>query len=270
MTYEQYAKIPALNATSLKAGQLSMLHMRQAMMGVSKKATPAMVWGKLIHLAILEPERFKQSVVAWDGIKRGREYDKFKEEFADSEIVSPADLDDLQAIQKAVNDNKDAVELLRDCEGWFEKTVQWTDDSFGACKARLDGQSKKRGVLELKSAARIDNQAFIKQFVNLGYDIQCGWYARGGEVDKVTILAVESDAPHDVAVYEVPKLAIKVGYRKACKIANEYRKCEACGVFPGVSEGVGELVLPDWYGEDEIMDGFFNIAKEQLGMGEEL
>ena len=55
MTYEEYAELPGINATSIKAGVKSMLHMHHCMTGGGHKETPALRWGKLVHLAVLEP-----------------------------------------------------------------------------------------------------------------------------------------------------------------------------------------------------------------------
>ena len=56
MTYEEYAALPGINATSIKAGAVSMLHMHHAKTGGGKAATPAMLWGSLVTVRSLRSE----------------------------------------------------------------------------------------------------------------------------------------------------------------------------------------------------------------------
>lgn len=274
MNFEEYQRIKAINATSIKAGALSMLHMHAIMEGESKEQTPAMRWGSLVHKAILERGEFAGLVSVYPGaVKRGKEWEAFKAENDPDYIVTESEKDALERIRDNVHDNKAAHELIE--SAIKEVTIQWVGE-YGDAKARLDGFSEVSGIVELKTSKVIAPIPFGNTCVKSGYDLQVGFYVEGAmltgmikENPKVTIIAVESVPPYDVAVYTVPRMMIEVGRSRARKIALEYRRFEELGEYPGVSEGVQELTIPAWYGEDELMKSFFDCANEQLGMGEE-
>ena len=262
MNFDQYKAIKAINATSIKAGQKSMLHMHDAMTGGGKDQTPAMRWGSLVHKAILEPAEFAALVCVFDGDKRSKQWKEFQAENNLEFCVSVDEKTRLEEIRDAVHSNEAAHKLITACTK--EVTLEWEGD-YGAAKARLDGYDVEAGIVDLKTAKNITPDGFARQFISLGYDLQIGWYAEGSltallrkELPSVTIIAVESIAPYDVAVYTVPRVIVELGQRRARKIAIEYRFCEAEDRFPGVSEGVKELVMPDWYGQDDICAEFLN------------
>ena len=262
MNFNQYKAIKAINATSIKAGQKSMLHMHEAMTGESKEQTPAMRWGSLVHKAILEPAEFAALVCVYEGVKRGKDWEAFKLENNLDFVVSLDEKERLEDIRDAVHNNTHAHDLISHCIK--EMTIEW-EGEYGAAKARLDGYDVFAGIIDLKTAKNITPDGFARQFISLGYDLQVGWYVEGAmiagnrqELPNVTIIAVEPIAPYDVAVYTVPRAIVELGRKRARKLAIEYRFCEAEDRFPGVSEGVNELVMPDWYGQDDICAEFLN------------
>jgi hypothetical protein len=59
-------------------------------------------------------------------------------------------------------------------------------------------------------------------------------------------------------------MVIRVGLSKARKIAIAYRRAEAAGVFDGVSSGISELIMPAWYGENDVMEAFAEASAAAL------
>lgn len=259
MPFADYQAAEGINASSIKAGVTSMLHMRSAMTKGYKESTAAMQFGKLAHAAILEPLVLVRDCTVWDGgDKRGSDWKAFKAENGHKEIVSENELAKLNAVVSAVQANADAHRLITGSQ--HEVSCFWEDESYGLAKARLDGYFSG-GIVEVKTLANISQRAMSNQFVNMGYDIQAGWYQHAAMVcglcmaKTVYMVYVESVEPFDVAVFTVPVRAITKGYETAEEIANRYRISEAEGLFLGVQDGaVRDLEMPAYYEGDVELD----------------
>ena len=259
MNDTEYRALPGITATAIKAGATSMLAMRAAMQGVSKADSPAMRWGRLVHLAILEPSELPKRTAVWtEGRRAGKAWEAFCASLGDREHVTPDEMAELLATSAAVHANHDAHRLIEATA--HEVLVKWMDATLGPCKARLDGVGKC-GVLEIKTARNVAPRAFASQFFSMGYPLQLGWYGwaaeqiDGYESAQTHVVAVSNTPPIDCVVYRVPSLVLERGRAEAIAIARRYRVCEQLGVFPGVDEGNGvvDLEVPAWAGGDTVI-----------------
>jgi hypothetical protein len=271
MLFDEYRQLPGINASSIKRGAISMKHMHAEMTRTVDIETPAMRWGRLVHKAVLEPVAFAECAVVFTSRRAGGAWEEFAAQHAPEWIIKDDEKTELEAIIKAVHANTAAHELIEAAQK--EVTLTWCMDACMdaiKCKARLDGYHPDIGIVELKTTSRIDPGAFGRQFVGMGYDLQCGWYSDGalnvfgGEAPVVTVIAVESDPPYDVAVYTVPRLALTIGAKRAREIARRYAQATIAGIFDGVSNGVTELLLPEYYGADEMEAMFANGAAKLM------
>ena len=262
MEFEQYKKVDAINASALKQGRKSLLHMHVAMTQAVQADTKAMKWGRLAHMAVLEPERFMGVARIFEGIKRGKEWEAVKAGSPDIDaVISQDEFDKLAMMRARIEANKMALDILGNTNK--EQTMRWCMDTYGEAKGRMDA-CKRSMIVEYKTAKRIDGKSFAKQCVNLGYDLAVGWYHFGAkqcgliDSDAMFIFIVqESEYPFDVAIYKAPKMMLEIGYVEAERIAKDYRKAEKSGIFPGVqADGlVHELEMPEWYGGDVMLEG---------------
>jgi hypothetical protein len=268
MNFDDYKKIQAINGSSLKQGAVSMLAMRQSMIGVSKDPTPSMRWGTLAHKAVLEHEEFLELASVFDGDKRSKDWKEFKLCHDGDFIVTQSEMDKLAAMREMISKNKFAMELIENLIPEF--TLEWNTPEYGAAKGRIDVYGSMAGIVEYKTAANIDERRFGTQCVTMGYDISCGWYIEGAmnkgiftEIPPFTFIVQQNKPPFDVAVYFASKQMITLGRKNARKLAIQYRECEKSGVYPGIQvDGPKELVMPEWYGEDDIMMGLLDMSEE--------
>jgi exodeoxyribonuclease VIII len=258
MTHDEYSKQRGITASAIKHGRKSMLHMRHYLTAAQKEPSAAMVTGSMVHMAVLEPARYASAVTIYDGRRAGKEWEAFQIQNAESEILKPAEKEHIDAIAQSVLANRDAQFFLTAATE-RELSVSWDDPAhYGRAKARVDAFGG--GVLaDLKTTSKIEPRQFASQVVQLGVDLQLGWYRKGLmshniAVNRVVIIAVEQAAPHDVVVYDVPDNILADGYEKAAEIATRYRCCEACGSFPGVADGVQILELPEWAQGEAVID----------------
>jgi len=226
-----------LRATAIKAGRLSMAHMHLALTE-EREDTPAMRWGRLIHLAILEPVKLAR-LPQWEGGKRaGKAWDAFVEESGGGEYLMPGELGKLETITAETRRPLATMPPIVQTE----VTVNWADPICLDCTARIDALLKGGGFLELKSSKSIQKDAFLSNAYKLGYHLQLGWYHHGLEVTEragqVRVLLVESVKPYKCACYDVSPELLRKGYEQAQAIAAAYRACESVNQFPGPYDDV--------------------------------
>jgi len=248
MSHDNYAAQPGLNASAIKRGAVSMLHMHHYLTSKDRADTPAMRWGRLVHSAILEPDTFFADLAIYDGIRRGKAWDEVAAEHAPDSILKADELADLTRISAAVHANREAHRMIEASE--HEVSLTWEHPHIGACKARIDGLSEVVGGFDLKSTAAILPARFAGQFFALGYDLQLGWYDLGAAAAGLKVpwhvISVEAKPPHAVIVYRMPEYIIQEGQKRAVEIAQRYRICEHLGVYPGIAETVLDFEPPAW------------------------
>ena len=253
MTDAEYRQLGGITASAIKAGRTSMRAMHAEMTRTAgDRDTPSMRWGRLVHLAILEPDQLAARVHVWDGGRRaGKAWDEFEAAVTPGcEIVTRAEIGELLGVSAAVHANREAHRLVALTR--HEQVVRWNRESYGAGQARPDGYDLTRGVLlEVKTTSAPTAEAFARQFFALGYDLQVGWYCEGLEAiapDGSFVLAVHPD--NDVVVYRVSFAVVHRGREAAVEIARRYAACRTFGTFAGLAGGedLMDLPVPAWAG----------------------
>ena len=154
--------------------------------------TPAMLFGTLAHLALLEPQAFMERYVfAPDGIDRRTKagkaaWSEWLETVGDREVVKEADWDMACQMAEAVSRALASVPFGRKLlDGDHEKVFRWTDDLTGEeCKIRVDSIRMASGVpviVDYKTTTDASTDGFARKCVSLGYDFQAGMYSEGVE-----------------------------------------------------------------------------------------
>ena len=253
MSDQSYNTIPGITASSLKAGRLSMAHMRFQMLRPrdSGGETPAMRMGTLAHMALLEPLRCVSECVIFCGnkTKQPKEWKEFKAENKGRQIVTRAEMDMLTGMSKASKADKSVRRALADVKE-TEKAITWNDKNYGVAKARLDGFGVGT-LLEYKTTKNIERAAFMRQCEGLGYHIQLGWYWHGcGRPADVFMVAQEKTEPYCCGVFRVPHVTLELAYEEADSLARKYRICEGLNVFPGPYDSIVDYERPGYAGPD--------------------
>jgi hypothetical protein len=262
MNYSDYAKIDAVNASTLKVliGK-SPRHYRH-LLEHPREETDALKFGTLVHLAVLEPERFTETFAAIyavkpDGMsfasKAGKEW-RDEQDAASKIIITAAQERDMAGMCASILANPRACELLR---GETEKVITWIDPLTGiACKGRPDSVTVDDDLVDLKSARDIEPGKFARVCLSLGYHVSMAHYRRGLTANgrpprKVYLVAVEKTAPYDVAVYRLSDKWLRLGDDECDRGLMQIRKCREADVWPGIVTGEMELELPGWVAVDD-------------------
>lgn len=268
--FAAYSKINAVNWSTLKEMRKSPKHYQHALTH-PREDTPAMALGRATHTAVFEPDRFALEYAVWKGERRaGKDWEAFKAAHESETILRIDDYKRAIAIRDAVRSHPVASRYLVD--GHAEQTITWRDEETGiACKARLDWHRKSPRVLvDLKTANDIEKRKFGQAAARLGYHGQIAFYSDGlassmrSQLDEVVIIAAESDAPYDVAVFRIDADVLYAGrelYRDLlCRVAG----CFELGAWPGRYNERESLELPEWaFGDDDDNEGLTSSVVEQ-------
>lgn len=253
-------------------------HYRHAVTAVHEDSD-AMRLGRAVHLAVLEPERFRASIAVWEeGPRRGKAWDAFCVEHRGVEILRQADYETCIAMQAAAR--ADAVAARYLSGGQSEVSVLWAHSTpaQGAlpafnvdCKARPDFVAECGALVDLKTSKDASPDAFGRSAFNLHYHAQAAWYVDGYEAATgirlpFVLVTVEAGAPHVVTVYRVGEDILQLGraeYRAALERLNQ---CRTDARWPGYALPGQELelTLPRWAVANDDQD----IAGMDLVIGE--
>lgn len=254
----EYYADTAIGGTALRDALRSPLHFWARHLDPERelKETPAMRLGTLAHLAILEPERWESETILAPSVDRrtkaGKEaWSAFLEEAAGKEIVSAEDAAIVESIAAAVRGHRGAGALLKGAA--TEVSLEWRDDATGMrCKGRMDAVAQHDVIIDVKTCQDASPKAFERAIANFGYHIQAAHYIDGYEAatgvrPRAYIwIAVESSAPHGVAVYAADAAMLEIGAEKRAMALEIIAECTEAGEWPGYPAEIQTISLPGW------------------------
>ena len=272
LSFDDYRRLDGVNSSTLKKLNESPLHYRHAIDNPDEgPVSPSTQFGQAVHLAVLEPDELPLRVAVWTGgTRRGKAWDDFQHANTGRLLLKADEYKQALAVRDAVRANPIAAPYL-DGPGDFELSMQWTDEATGIqCKGRVDRLQHRgrfgRVLVDLKTARTIDRRLFAAQAARLAYHEQLDFYrtglaACGQAVDKVVVIAVESAAPHDCAVFELGDEALYAGECGWRSGLEKIAECRAGGDWHGRYTAEELLDLPAWaFGlDDEDDDDGFGL-----------
>ncbi len=248
VSFEEYLKIEAINASSLRHASRSMAHVRAALDGLIESDTKKTRFGTLVHTLALEPASLDERYVMDPGPERfptkdGASSENYRatkafKDWAKEQlgrlIISAEELAQAKRCVEAVKIHPESAALFGE-PGQSECTIVWEDPATGVrCKARIDWLTSV--IVDLKTTQ--DASRFETSIMSWHYDVQAAFYRRGilaitGELRGVALVAVESEQPHGVRAAEVDPEEIN----RADMMINEWlgkvRVCQESGVWSG-------------------------------------
>lgn len=270
----EYAQIDAVNWSTLKHLAKSPLHYKHRTEAEQDDAKH-MRLGRAVHTLILEPERFtERHPIFGGGARRGKAWDEFAANHAGADILIGTEAAQAQAMADAVRHHPLAQKHLRD--GLAEQVLTWTDPETGVkCKGRCD--SVNGHLVEFKSCNGRDFEPykFESHAARLRYHGQLAFYAdglaaMGYEVEHdPTMIVVESDPPHDVAVYIVKDEVLDLGRKLYRKLLARFVECSESDHWPGVCADeelyLGVPAWATWEAEDAAPEQPITIGGTVMG-----
>ena len=243
--FEQYKAIQAYSYSKLKAYLRSPLH------GVTQEPpaeSAAMRFGTSVELAF--KGQLEKIVVNPHDDGRTKLAKDFKAENLGRLVLSQSDMARCLRCVESLHAHPAVQELAL---GSFlpDHPLHGTLENLplkGLCDWYLDG-----AIVDLKTTQSIDAGDFARTVDNFHYDLQAAVYselARQNGVENPSFywIAVESEHPHDVAVYKASDKIFRVGAAKLDLALASVKRTQQ-GAFLGTSELITEITMPPWYGQ---------------------
>ena len=248
-THSDYAAAPGVNWSCLKAMQRSPAHY-QYRLTHPLEDTPAMRFGRAVHCAVLEPDRFPLDFTTFAGRRAGNAWAEFAAVNGDKTILTVEDYERALDVRDAVRAHRVARRLLR--WGKPEVSLQWVDpETRVRCKGRLDWLAPGGVLVDLKTTRDIEARTFGRLAERMSYHCQAAFYrsgliASGAAPAAVYMIAVEVDEPHDVAAYAVDEDVLEVGLMEVRALLHRVKECRRKRRWPGGYPEVESLDFPQW------------------------
>ena len=254
-----YGKWDAANYSTLKHFKRSCAHAMQRYMH-PPEPTPAMDLGQATHTAILEPERFERDYVVGPKVDRRFKKDKeiwarFLEQNPDKEILKTQDYARCIAMGEAVRRNSVMRELL-DGIGGNELSFVWRDtDTDVWCKGRIDHFGRLWGnaaIADVKTTMDASPRGWAREVARYQYHVQAAMYLDALDTIEPVVerkflwLALESEPPYAVGLYEPDFEAIEQGRKSYKHWLELWAECRRSGTWPGYEMAIQSLMLPRW------------------------
>lgn len=257
MRREEYEAIDAVNWSTLKHLSKSPQHYLHNLTNPGED-TDAKQRGRVLHLAVFEPERFQRDVVVYPERRAGKEWQAFALKHEGKEIITSRMDDQVRAIADAARRHPMSARYL--AGGKAEHTVTWKyrsppiqhlEGHEFACKGRLDFVSELGAIVDLKSTKDASPTGFAREVLRYEHHVQAAFYQDGLEAMTgarlpFLFIAVEAAAPHVVQVYRVPDDVLDLGRERYQQLLAHLNVCRKENRWPGFAETEMELVLPTW------------------------
>lgn len=257
LSYDEYAKIPAVRSSDLKGFARSAAHARYEMLHPSE--TPALVLGQALHVAILEPAKFDETYVSAPECDRRTKdgkatWEAFQSQSVGKIILRADEMRQCIDLARAAQDHPLARGML-DSPGANEVTLVWQDEGTGLlCKSRLDrlcNYDSYSTIVDVKTTRDASQRAFAADAARFGYHVQAAWYLRGADAlapvaRRFVFLAIEKEPPHCVACYELDEAFLSAGQAECDRALRAYANAQETGVWPGYPLRLGTLFAPTW------------------------
>lgn len=256
ISLKEYHHMPGWSKSALDLVNQSMAHYLHNLEN-PKEQTEAMAFGSALHCKVLTPELFDKEFYVWQKLPRNTKegkaaWAKAVCEAGGRSIIDYEQLARIEAVSNAVLSHPVASQLL--CDGSAEQSFMWIDKRTGLqCKARPDYFRNDKICLDLKTTEDASYFEFQRKITNYRYHVQGSFFADGitesiGELCNTFILiAVETSAPYNVAIYRLDDDALSVGrgsYQRNLDTVKEFFESE--DKWPGYPVHIQDMILPPW------------------------
>jgi hypothetical protein len=250
-------ELGVVSNSALKEFRRTAAHYRAWLAGIEKEPSPAKQFGKALHMAALEPEKYAAKYTtlpdfgAMQSPKNREKRDAWLNERPGISVISAADADKVTSMVTVIRADPILSTLLSDPGGMAEVTMVWIDPQTGlTCKIRVDWWAPTYGrMLDLKTTEEASEYEFARSMANYGYHRQSALYLEGGkalglDVGLFVFAAVEKDAPFLPACYWNTETDLEKGRNANRAAIDGLSMCLKTNHWPGYTGG--ELPLPAW------------------------
>lgn len=263
MTEQEYNKAPGIRRSLLWEIRRSPAHLKWRMEN-PPEATPAMIFGQALHAAVLTPEDYGRQFYVMPNVDRRTKAGREAWEAAAAEAQGRTQIafdwaEQIADMVQSVRGNPMAARLL---DGPHESSYFWSDSLTNElCKCRTDAETDVGNmhlIVDLKSCQDASTDAFMRDALNYGYDVQAAMYTDGykavtGQEASFVFIAVEKNQPYAVNILQADTLFMQHGQDRYRHLLGLYHECRQRNQWPGYTGFDGDIAslgLPAWLAND--------------------
>ena len=181
------------------------------------KETQPLRDGRLIHMSILEPDKFQEQLFVNVSSKNSKVYREAKEKYG--LVYTRSERENAERIADAFLKNEQALKYITDCE--FEVSAIDTIHGY-PFRGKADVLSKK-GIIDIKTTT--DIKGFPYSAKKYSYDVQCYLYCHlyNRSYEDFTFLVIDKGSL-DIGVWECSVEFYLEGKRKTLEAIDVFEK----------------------------------------------
>lgn len=218
----------------------------------------ALRFGRLFHMAMLEPDRFERSTILLPDLDRRTKEGKAKHQELSAlakerkaELVRDDEMIMLRDMQSACDESQLFQNITRGCQ--FEIAgYTWHLFPQALTKAKADILGSDY-IADLKTISNSDPADLPYQIVRYGYHISAAYYldvlsdVTGRQYQQFMWIFVDKEQPHGLRFIAASAKMLEIGRREYRRALELYRQCLASDHWPCYPEQFEELELPPSY-----------------------
>ena len=244
-------KRPHLSFSALKAFEKSPNHFLayEAAKDQTRTASPAMLFGSLVHCMVLEPlevqHRYAEAPKCDRRTKAGKEqFAEFSDKVEDRglEVITSQDWQRAENCAASIISNPTYGRIFDQATTEVEINSEISGFKFRAFVDLVLAEGAACG--DLKTTRDASPRSFQRTMYTELYHVQAALYCALTGADNFYIVAAESMPPHNVVVYEIDDAALEAGREKLAEIVNAFDAWD--GAPASYSQGLEILHLPPW------------------------
>lgn len=255
----EYFAAAGVSNSDLREFERSPRHYIARKLNAQKEPTAEQRIGKLLHMAVLEPGRFAESVISepeeYDG--RQTKWKQWRGENAGKEIISFEDFSKVQGMRKSILSHPTCKKIFSKGRAEVCAFAEFVLGGRVMRKCKIDWlPDVGNAVVDLKTTADASFEEFSKSIANYRYHRQASYYLDickdlGMDREAFVFIAVEKEPPYAVAVYNLDGDAIGRGRLSYVNLLQRFMECQEKNDWPSYSQDIQEIKLPDWFTRKE-------------------
>ena len=249
-----YESISALNYSGAKQILRSPAHY-QNWLKAERKETPALIIGRLVHMAIMMPKEFNNKVHELPECdRRTKDGKAIYEQFVASvgkedDVITAEQMLTVTSIANSGNQALATLGLQGEPYSKIECSITKPYRNI-LIKGRPDlvtlDKDGKVVVVDFKTTIDASARSFARDIVNYEYHIQNAFYNELNNSTRFVFIAIEKEPPYNYAIYELDEQAVNEGRRRMDLACDIYHDCQKFGAWPGYDKSVQALSLPKY------------------------
>jgi hypothetical protein len=250
MPSEQYHSSPGVSNSMLKHLYRSPAHLK-TYEEQPLEQTPAMLFGRIVHQLLLEPEKPWSWAIRPPGLDgRSKEGREWKAKVGDMPVLDHSEWLNVEGAVASVRCHPTARLALSSGKSEVSVFRRFTLGSSVLRRARIDFVNDGNALVDIKTTDDARPDAFSRTLSNMRYYVQAAYYldiwndslpAGQKPKESFVFIAVEKTAPYAVAVYNLAQEDINEGRREYIRLLQLYMECERQNHWPAYNPDVQEI-----------------------------